>query len=81
MGDRLAKVASEVEDLRVIGSQPSKYGSAAWIAEWNLIIRARETHARAGQPINIRSLRHRVAVTTERGPEVINGDEENVGPA
>ena len=64
----------------LVRSQAGQERRAARIADRILHIGPLEAHAAFRQPVDVRRLHRRVAVTAERVAQIIHGDEQNVRP-
>ena len=79
LGHFVAEMPVEIVHLDGVRPQPGHHAGARGIAERQLIVRAVKPHAGRRQPINVRRLGNEIAIATQRGCEVIDGDKQHIG--
>ena len=77
--DFVAKVAIEIVDFDLIGTQPGHDGGPTGVAERELVVGPVESDALGGEAVDVGSFDDEVAVAAEGGGKVVDGDEEDVG--
>src|SRR5262245_50803971 len=75
---RVAEEAAVPENAGVRGAMTGEHRGTRRIAEWELAVSAIEPHTVRREPVDVRRLRERTAVTTEFAAEVVGDEEEDV---
>ena len=75
----IAEVGIEIVNLDFIGSETGHHRGSAGIAEGELVVGAVEANTACGESVDVGSFGDEISVATERGGEVIDRDEEDVG--
>lgn len=78
-GNGVAEVGIEIVDLDLIGAETGHDRSPAGIAEGELVVGAIKANTTGGKAIDVGSFDDKVPVAPERGSEVIDRYEEDVG--
>lgn len=79
IGDGCAKMLVEVVDFDLVGPEPGHDGGPAWVAERELIVGSVKADTLGGEAVDVRCLDDKIAVTTQRRSEIVDGDEEDIG--
>lgn len=79
IGDVGAEIRLEIPHSNRVRAQPGHQAGTRGVAQRLLRVRLKEGHAGASQSVQVRCFGVGVAIRADRGPEVVNGDEENVG--
>ena len=79
IGDGSAKMLVEVVDFDLVGAEPGHDGGPAGVAERELIVGSVKADALGGEAVDVGCFDDKIAVTTQRRSEIIDGDEEDVG--
>ena len=80
VGQRVAEVSDEIPDLGGIGASAGEQTRARGRADGLLAIRAVEGDALFRDAVEVRALHVVRTISTELGAQVVNGDEEDIGP-
>jgi hypothetical protein len=76
---QLAEICGDIPQAQSIWPLSAHERGSRWVAEGLLAKIAREHRAAGGKPIEVRRLRHWIAVATEAVVEVVEDHEEDVG--
>ena len=79
IGDGSAKMLVEVVDFDLVGPEPGHDGGPAGVAERELLVGSVKADALGGEAVDVGCFDDKIAVTTQRRSEIIDGDEEDVG--
>ena len=79
VGNGVAEVGIEIVDFDLIGAEPGHDRGPAGIAKGELVVGTVEANTARRESVNVRRLDDKVSVATERGGQVIDCDEEDVG--
>jgi hypothetical protein len=79
IGHGLAEVNEKIPDFDRIRPKPGQKAGPGWVAHPLLTIGPGEFDARIRQAIDRRRFNKGISVTTEFRPEIIDGDEQDVG--
>ena len=80
VGQRGAEVSDEIPNLGGIGASAGEQAGARGRADGLLAIRAVEGDALFRDAVEVRALHVVRAISAELGAEVVDGDEEDIGP-
>lgn len=80
VGERGAEVSDEIPNLGGVGASAGEQAGARGRADGLLAIRAIEGDALFRDAVEVRTLHVVRAIGAELGAEVVDGDEEDIGP-